>query len=38
MSNPSEEEILKAINTSGYLFEQEVGSILENNNFHIQTT
>lgn len=37
MDNPSEEEILSAINSSGYLFEQEVGSILEKNSFHIQT-
>lgn len=37
MSNPSEEDILNAINASGYLFEQEIGSILEKNSFHIQT-
>lgn len=37
MSNPTEEEILKAINESGFLFEQEVGTIIENNDFHIQT-
>lgn len=37
MDSPSEEEILNAINSSGYLFEQEVGSVFEKNGFHIQT-
>lgn len=37
MNNPSEEEILKAIDNSGYLFEQEIGSILEGSGFHIKT-
>lgn len=37
MDSPSEEEILSAINSSGYLFEQEIGSILEKNSFYIQT-
>lgn len=35
--NPTEEEILKALNDSGYLFEQEIGSIFERHSFHIQT-
>ncbi|MCD9855933.1 hypothetical protein LUD75_14500 [Epilithonimonas sp. JDS] len=34
---PTNEQILEAINKSGYLFEQEVGTIIENQNFHIQT-
>ncbi len=36
MENPTKEEILKAVNDSGYLFEQEIGTILERNNFYIQ--
>lgn len=35
--DPSSEEIIEAISNSGYLFEQEVASILEKNNFHIKT-
>jgi hypothetical protein len=35
--NPSIEEILNALKESGYLFEQEVGTILEQNGYHIQT-
>lgn len=34
---PTEDEILKALNESGYLFEQEIGSILEKHSFYIQT-
>lgn len=30
-------DILTAVNDSGYLFEQEVASILGNNKFYIQT-
>lgn len=37
MNNPTKEEIIKAINDSGYLFEQEIASVFENNNFYIQT-
>jgi len=33
----TKEDILIAINNSGYLFEQEIASILENNKFYIQT-
>lgn len=35
MDNPTKEEILKAINDSGYLFEQEIASILESNDFYV---
>ena len=35
--NPTNEEIIKALNDSGYLFEQEIASILEQHSFHIQT-
>jgi len=35
--NPTEDEILKALNNSGYLFEQEIGSIFERYSYHIQT-
>ncbi|MCM5663320.1 hypothetical protein [Galbibacter mesophilus] len=34
---PSEDEILKAVKDSGYLFEQEIATIFENNGFHIRT-
>ncbi|GAB4043142.1 hypothetical protein [Spirosoma litoris] len=34
---PNTEEILEALNASGYLFEQEVASVFEKNNFHIYT-
>jgi hypothetical protein len=37
MSNPSPDDILKAIKSSGYLMEQEVASQLESLNFHVQT-
>jgi hypothetical protein len=37
MNKPTKEEILNAVNSSGYLFEQEIGSILEKNDFHIKT-
>lgn len=37
MDKPNKEEILNAVNASGYLFEQEIGSILEKNEFHIKT-
>lgn len=37
MGNPTKEEIIKAITDSGYLFEQEIASVFENNNFYIQT-
>lgn len=37
MDKPNKEEILNAINASGYLFEQEIGSILEKNDFYIKT-
>lgn len=36
MSNPTKEEILKAINESGYLFEQEIASLFESNKFYVQ--
>jgi len=37
MNTPTEQDILDAINDSGYLFEQEIGSIIENSGFNIQT-
>lgn len=37
MNIPTKEEIIKAINESGYLFEQEVGTIIERMGFNIQT-
>lgn len=35
MENPTKEEILKAIHDSGYLFEQEIASIFERNDFFV---
>ncbi|OQB31605.1 MAG: hypothetical protein BWY08_00395 [Bacteroidetes bacterium ADurb.Bin174] len=37
MNTPSQEDILKAINDSGFLFEQEIGFIIEKFEYHIQT-
>ncbi|EFK36257.1 Uncharacterised protein [Chryseobacterium gleum] len=37
MNTPTEEDILKAINESGYLFEQEIGFVIEKFGFNIQT-
>jgi len=34
---PTDDEILKALNESGYLFEQEIATTLEQHSFHIQT-
>ena len=34
---PSEDEILKAVENSGYLMEQEVATILEELNFNVKT-
>ncbi|MFA5887875.1 MAG: hypothetical protein WC852_04150 [Candidatus Nanoarchaeia archaeon] len=35
--NPTKEEMLEAIKQSGYLFEQEIATILEANGFHVET-
>ncbi|MCK5107185.1 MAG: hypothetical protein KAQ83_00495 [Nanoarchaeota archaeon] len=35
--NPTNAEILGAIQNSGYLLEQEIATILEKNNFHVET-
>lgn len=37
MSQPTEEQIISALEKSGYLFEQDVATILENLEFHVET-
>ena len=37
MSQPTEEQIITALENSGYLFEQDVASILGNLDFHVET-
>lgn len=37
MSQPTEEQIIAALEKSGYLFEQDVATILENLEFHVET-
>lgn len=38
MKNPTKEQIIEALNKSGYLFEQEVADLLENMRFHVETS
>ena len=37
VSQPTEEQIIAALEKSGYLFEQDVATILENLEFHVET-
>lgn len=36
--NPSHSQILNALESSGFLFEQEIATILEGNGFHVETS
>ena len=37
-SHPSHDQILSALDGSGFIFEQEIATVLENNGFHVETS